>query len=107
MLIVEEGAPGGFAAHVLAWMANAGRLDDGVAVRALTLPDRFVDHDSQSGQLALAGLDAAGIERGIAACSIGQRPANRICAAPRLIGTVPLQPPPWSQERDQNKIAPD
>ena len=63
MLIVEEGAPGGFAAHVLAWMANAGRLDDGVAVRALTLPDRFVDHDSQSGQLALAGLDAAGIER--------------------------------------------
>ena len=51
-----------FAAHVLAWMANAGRLDDGVAVRADSA-DRFVDHDSQSGQLALAGLDAAGIER--------------------------------------------
>jgi len=63
LLIVEEGAPGGFAAHALAWMANAGRLDGRIAVRALTLPDRFIDHDSQSGQLALAGLDAAGIER--------------------------------------------
>jgi len=63
LLIVEEGAPGGFAAHALAWMANAGRLDGRIAVRALTLPDRFIDHDSQSGQLALAGLDAAGIQQ--------------------------------------------
>ena len=27
----------------------------------MTLPDIFIDHDSQEGQLADAGLDAAGI----------------------------------------------
>jgi len=30
-------------------------------VRCLSLPDAMLDHDSQSGQLALAGLDKAGI----------------------------------------------
>jgi uncharacterized protein Smg (DUF494 family) len=30
-------------------------------VRSVTLPDMFIDHDSQEGQLADAGLDAAGI----------------------------------------------
>ena len=61
VLIVEEGSPGGFAAHVLAYLANAGHLDGGLAVRCLTLPDAFIDHDSQQGQLAFAGLDHVGI----------------------------------------------
>jgi hypothetical protein len=29
----------------------------------MTLPDIYIEHDSQAGQLALAGIDAAGIER--------------------------------------------
>ena len=81
LLIVEEGAPGGFLRRMCwpGWQMRAASTR-GVAVRALTLPDRFIDHDSQSGQLALAGLDAASIEQAaFAACSIGQRPANTIC----------------------------
>ena len=61
ILIVEEGSPGGFAAHVINYLANHGHLDHGCRVRSLTLPDVFIDHDSQDGQLASAGLDAAWI----------------------------------------------
>ena len=61
LLIVEEGSPGGFAAHAINYLANHGHLDDGCRVRSVTLPDMFIDHDSQEGQLADAGLDAAGI----------------------------------------------
>lgn len=61
LVIVEENSPGGFSAHVLQYLANAGHLDGGLAVRCLSLPDHLVDHDSQGGQLALAGIDADGI----------------------------------------------
>ena len=61
LLIVEENSPGGFSAHVLQYLANAGHLDGGLTVRCLSLPDRLIDHDSQAGQLALAGIDADGI----------------------------------------------
>ena len=61
ILIVEEGSPGGFAAHVINYLANHGHLDHGCRVRSLTLPDIFIDHDNQDGQLASVGLDAAGI----------------------------------------------
>ena len=61
ILIVEEGSPGGFSAHAINYLANHGYLDRGCRVRSLTLPDVFIDHDSQDGQLASAGLDSAGI----------------------------------------------
>ena len=61
LLIVEESSPGGFAAHAINYLANHGLLDDDCRVRSVTLPDMFIDHDSQEGQLADAGLDAAGI----------------------------------------------
>jgi len=61
LLIVEEGSPGGFSAHVMSYLANKGHLDGGLRARTLTLPDAFIDHDSQQGQLAMAGLDADGI----------------------------------------------
>ena len=61
LLIVEEGSPGGFSAHVITYLANQGHLDGLLKVRALTLPDEFIDHDSQTGQLAYAGLDTNGI----------------------------------------------
>ena len=61
LLIVEESSPGGFSAHVMTYLANQGHLDGSLKARALTLPDEFIDHDSQSGQLAYAGLDANGI----------------------------------------------
>ena len=61
LLIVEENSPGGFSAHVMQYLANAGHLDQGLVVRCMSLPDRMIDHDSQSGQIAGAGLDANGI----------------------------------------------
>ena len=61
LMIVEENSPGGFSAHVMQYLANAGHLDRGLVVRCLSLPDQMIDHDSQGGQLAHVGLDAAGI----------------------------------------------
>jgi 1-deoxy-D-xylulose-5-phosphate synthase len=61
LLIVEENSPGGFSAHVMQYLANAGHLDNGLVVRCMSLPDRMLDHDSQAGQIAFAGLDADGI----------------------------------------------
>ena len=61
LILVEEGSAGGFAAHVMQFMANSGLLDQGKSIRALTLPDTLIDHNSQDGQLNEAGLDAEGI----------------------------------------------
>ena len=61
LLIVEEGSPGGFAAHAMTYLGNAGHLDGGLKARALCLPDVFIDHDSQQGQWAFAGVDCDGI----------------------------------------------
>ena len=61
LLIVEENSPGGFSAHVMQYLANAGHLDRGIVVRCMSLPDQMLDHDSQAGQIAFAGLDARGI----------------------------------------------
>ena len=58
LITVEEGAVGGFAAHVLQFLATDGLLDQGLKIRPLTLPDRFIDHDTPARQYAVAGLDA-------------------------------------------------
>ena len=62
LLIVEEGSAGGFSAHVLTYLANAGHLESGLKVRVATLPDTYFDHADQKRQLAQAGIDAAGLE---------------------------------------------
>ncbi|MEM6761924.1 MAG: 1-deoxy-D-xylulose-5-phosphate synthase [Pseudomonadota bacterium] len=61
LLTVEEGADGGFGAHVLSLLAREGMLDRGLKVRTLTMPDRFMDQDAPDRMVAAAGLDAAGI----------------------------------------------
>ena len=61
LLTLEEGAVGGFGAHVLTLLAETGRLDKGLRVRTLTLPDRFQDHDKPEKLYAQAGLDAEAI----------------------------------------------
>jgi 1-deoxy-D-xylulose-5-phosphate synthase len=61
LITIEEGAIGGFAAHVLQFLAGAGLLDRGLKVRPMTLPDRFVEHDAPQRQYADAGLDAKAI----------------------------------------------
>ncbi len=61
LVTVEEGAVGGFGSHVLQALAVGGYLGNGLRVRAMTLPDRFIDQDKPERMLAEAGLDAAGI----------------------------------------------
>jgi 1-deoxy-D-xylulose-5-phosphate synthase len=58
---IEEGAIGGFAAAVMHVLADAGLFDRGLRFRPMTLPDRFIDHDTQERQYAEAGLDAHAI----------------------------------------------
>jgi 1-deoxy-D-xylulose-5-phosphate synthase len=60
-ITIEEGAAGGFGAHVLHLLAAEGTLDQGLKIRTLCLPDRFIDHDSPAAMYAAAGLDAAAI----------------------------------------------
>jgi 1-deoxy-D-xylulose-5-phosphate synthase len=58
LITVEEGAIGGFASHVLHHLADAGLLDNGLKVRPMVLPDRFIDHNSPNVQYDEAGLNA-------------------------------------------------
>jgi 1-deoxy-D-xylulose-5-phosphate synthase len=43
---------------VLQYLATAGLLDQGLKVRPMVLPDRFIDHASPARQYEQAGLDA-------------------------------------------------
>jgi 1-deoxy-D-xylulose-5-phosphate synthase len=61
LLTIEEGAIGGFGAHVLQALAEHGVLDGGLKVRSMVLPDVFIDQDSPAAMYAQAGLDAKGI----------------------------------------------
>ena len=61
LITIEEGAAGGFGAHVMQFLAWEGLLDKGLKMRPMTLPDIFQDHDTPEKQYAQAGLDADGI----------------------------------------------
>ena len=61
LITIEEGAIGGFGAHVLTLLSDAGALDSGLKVRTMTLPDAFQEHDKPERMYAAAGLDAKGI----------------------------------------------
>jgi 1-deoxy-D-xylulose-5-phosphate synthase len=61
LITIEEGAIGGFGAQVLQLLAERGALDQGLKVRAMVLPDRFIEHEKPERMYAEAGLDAAGI----------------------------------------------
>ncbi len=61
VLTIEEGAIGGFGAHLLTWLSDEGLLDAGLKVRTLRLPDVFQDQEKPDRQYAEAKLDAAAI----------------------------------------------
>src|SRR5687767_3510934 len=61
LVTIEEGAIGGFGAHVMQALAEHGALDRGCRVRAMVLPDVFIDQDAPAAMYARAGLDANGI----------------------------------------------
>ena len=61
LITLEEAALGGFATHVMYFLARDGLLDAGLKLRPMCLPDFFIDHDKPEKQIERAGLDARGI----------------------------------------------
>src|SRR5512134_3970234 len=58
LISIEVGAAGGFAAHVMQFMALDGLLENGLKFRPMTLPDIFIDQDKPESQYDLAALNA-------------------------------------------------
>jgi len=81
VLTVEEGSIGGFGAHVMDFCAEEGILDGRVRVRALKLPDVFIDHGKPEQMYEDAGLNASGIVtaalKALGHNSFGQSAANK------------------------------
>ena len=61
LITVEEGSVGGFGSLVMQHLAWRGLLDQGLKVRPMCLPDRFIDHEAPKKQYDEAGLNAAHI----------------------------------------------
>ena len=61
LITIEQGSKGGFGAMVLHELVNTGQLDEHLAVRTMTLPDRFIDQAAPDAMYADAGLTAADI----------------------------------------------
>jgi len=61
LITIEEGSVGGFGAFVLHDLAKNGRLDRGLKIRTMTLPDSFIDQDTPAEMYKQAGLDADSI----------------------------------------------
>ena len=61
LVTVEEGSVGGFGSLVMQHLAWRGLLDQGLKVRPMCLPDRFIDHEAPKKQYDEAGLNAAHI----------------------------------------------
>ncbi len=71
LITIEQGANGGFGAFVLSHLANSGALDGGLAVRTMTLPDRFIDQASPEQMYLDAGLDAASVAEAVRTLTAG------------------------------------
>ncbi len=58
IITIEEGSRGGFGSMVLEMLSSNGFMDNGLKVRAMTLPDIFQNHDDTQKQYDEAGLNA-------------------------------------------------
>ncbi|GJS15234.1 probable 1-deoxy-D-xylulose-5-phosphate synthase 2, chloroplastic [Tanacetum coccineum] len=56
LITIEEASIGGFSSHVSHFLALNGLLDGNLKWRAMTLPDRYIDHGDHSNQIEEAGL---------------------------------------------------
>jgi 1-deoxy-D-xylulose-5-phosphate synthase len=61
LITIEEGSIGGFGSQVMHSLAEHGALDAGLRLRAMVLPDVFIDQASPAAMYAQAGLDAKAI----------------------------------------------
>jgi 1-deoxy-D-xylulose-5-phosphate synthase len=79
LITLEHNTIGGFAAHVLQFLAREGLLDRGLKIRPMTLPDRYIPHDAPKAQYESAGLAPADVvATALAALGIdrARRPAH-------------------------------
>ena len=58
LLIVEESSPGGFSAHAMQYLANAGLCNRECEIRIAAMADAYIDHAGRADQLKMAGIDA-------------------------------------------------
>ncbi|GMI68718.1 CLOROPLASTOS ALTERADOS 1, 1-DEOXY-D-XYLULOSE 5-PHOSPHATE SYNTHASE [Hibiscus trionum] len=58
LITVEEGSIGGFCSHVSHFLSLNGILDGSLKLRAMVLPDRYIDHGSPQDQIEEAGLSS-------------------------------------------------
>ncbi|MDX0515298.1 1-deoxy-D-xylulose-5-phosphate synthase [Sinorhizobium medicae] len=61
LITIEEGAVGGFASHVLQFLAEEGLIDGGFKVRPMIMPDVWMEQAKPEAMYTRAGLDRAGI----------------------------------------------
>ena len=81
LIAIEEGSIGGFASHVMQFLANKGLFDKGLKFRAMTLPDIFIDHDKPEIQYAIAGLKRSDIVS-VALKAVGEDARLRLDVSP-------------------------
>ena len=62
LITVEEGASGGFGAHVMQLLSQEGVFDYGLKFRSMVMPDAFVDQAKPDDMYAEVGLNAKGFE---------------------------------------------
>jgi 1-deoxy-D-xylulose-5-phosphate synthase len=77
LVTVEENAIGGFSAQVLHALAVGGLLDQGLKIRPMVLPDRFIDHENPQRQHEMAGLHSQAIVETVIAALARQSAAVR------------------------------
>lgn len=83
LITVEQGSQGGFGAMVLHELANEGLLDGNLAVRTMTLPDRFIDQASPDAMYADAGMTATDIAAtALQAMNVDPQSAARLFSSP-------------------------
>ncbi|KAL1327463.1 hypothetical protein HN51_037513 [Arachis hypogaea] len=58
LITAEEGSIGGFGSHVAHYLSLSGILDGPLKWRAMTLPDRYIDHGSPQDQIEQAGISS-------------------------------------------------
>ena len=96
LITIEEGSTGGFGALCLTALAEDGLLDRGLAVRTMTLPDLFLDHDKPERLYARAGLDAKGVVakalEALGKDEAALRPRIVAMTCPLTSGAAPLTP---------------
>ncbi|KAK2646557.1 hypothetical protein Ddye_021752 [Dipteronia dyeriana] len=72
LITIEEGSIGGFNSHVSHYLALQGLLDGNIKWRPMMLPDRYIDHGSQTDQIEEAGLSSKHIAATVFSLAGGQ-----------------------------------